>query len=110
MAFENAAKWKAITISAHQSVALAVGGEKKAPRIKKRFKVKINEKLCKGCFFCIRFCPMGVFARSDVIGELGYDIAVVEFPEKCNGCRACLLYCPDLAIAVEEEREGDKKN
>ncbi len=77
------------------------------PPTKKRFKVKIDEKLCKGCYFCIRFCPMGVLVRSDLIGELGYNIARVEFPEKCTGCKACLLYCPDFAIVVEEETEKD---
>lgn len=73
---------------------------------KQQFKVKIDEKLCKGCY-CIRFCPMGVFVRSDMIGELGYNIALAEFPEKCTGCKACLLYCPDLAVAVEKEVEKD---
>jgi 2-oxoglutarate ferredoxin oxidoreductase subunit delta len=74
---------------------------------KQRFKVQIDEKLCKGCYFCIRFCPIGVFVRSEIIGELGYNIAQVEFPEKCTGCKACLLYCPDFAIAVEREVEKD---
>jgi NAD-dependent dihydropyrimidine dehydrogenase PreA subunit len=50
---------------------------------------------------------MGVFVRSDSIGELGYNVAVVEFPEKCTGCKACLLYCPDFAIAVEKEAGND---
>ena len=53
---------------------------------------------------------MGVFLRSDIIGELGYDIAKVEFPEKCTVCKACLLYCPDFAIAVEEDKESEVKN
>jgi Pyruvate/2-oxoacid:ferredoxin oxidoreductase delta subunit len=53
---------------------------------------------------------MGVFVRSNIIGDLGYDIAAVEFPEKCNGCKACLMYCPDFAIAVEEDKDSDKKN
>jgi len=89
--------------------AAAVSKQKKILRVKKNFNVTVNEKLCKGCYFCIRFCPMGVFVRSDVIGELGYDIVKVEFPEKCNGCKACLLYCPDLAIAVAEAEGSDHK-
>ncbi len=98
------------TIAPGQTAAIAPGQEKKIQGAKKRFKVEINERLCKGCYFCVRFCPMGVFVRSDVIGELGYDLAKVQFREKCNGCKACLLFCPDLAVAVEEEKEGAKKN
>jgi len=78
----------------------------KAPVKLKSYQVKIDEKLCKGCFFCVRFCPMGVFVRSSTLGELGYNLAEVEHPEKCTGCKACLLYCPDMAVAIEEN-EGD---
>jgi 2-oxoglutarate ferredoxin oxidoreductase subunit delta len=91
-------------ISVGKTVAVTVEKGKRMPTLTKKFKVKINEKLCKGCYFCVKFCPMGVFVRSDVIGELGYNIAEVEFPEKCTGCKACLLYCPDLAVAIEEEK------
>ncbi|MFH0848434.1 MAG: 4Fe-4S dicluster domain-containing protein [archaeon] len=80
--------------------------EEKPPR--RRFKVAINKNLCKGCYFCVRYCPVGVFSKSEEIGELGYNLAKVEFPEKCTGCRLCLLYCPDLAIAVEEEKPEKK--
>jgi len=52
---------------------------------------------------------MGVFVRSDKIGELGYNLAQVESPEKCTGCKACLLYCPDLAVAIEEQKDGDSE-
>jgi len=51
---------------------------------------------------------MGVFAESEEIGELGYNLARVAFPEKCTGCKLCLLYCPDLATAVEEEESGKR--
>lgn len=89
-----------------QAAATQVGKVQKPRSATKRFKVSINDRLCKGCYFCVRFCPMGVFVRSDIIGELGYNLAQVEYPEKCNGCKACLLYCPDLAVVVEEDREA----
>ena len=81
----------------------ASSGTKKAVSAKRRFKVEINEKLCKGCYFCVEYCPRGVFARSDKIGDLGYNLAKVKASEECTGCMLCLMYCPDLAIAVEEE-------
>jgi 2-oxoglutarate ferredoxin oxidoreductase subunit delta len=90
-------------------VAADVSAERKeSKRPKRLFKVEINRKLCKGCYFCIRYCPAGVFAKSEEIGELGYNPAKVEFPEKCTGCKLCLLYCPDFAIAVEEEKSEKK--
>ena len=99
------------SIPSRPAVAVAVNKGKRTPYVKKKFKVRIDEKLCKGCYFCVKFCPLGVFVRSEIIGELGYNIAQVEFPEKCNGCRACLLYCPDLAVAIEEEgKEGGQGN
>jgi NAD-dependent dihydropyrimidine dehydrogenase PreA subunit len=49
---------------------------------------------------------MSVFVRSDLIGDLGYNIAHVEFPEKCTGCKACILYCPDFALTVEKETDN----
>jgi len=94
-------KTKATETPATLQVASSSGNKKALAQ--KRYKVEINNKLCKGCFICIRYCPMGVIAESDEIGELGYDLAKVEHPEKCTGCRLCLVYCPDLAIAIAEE-------
>ena len=94
-------------ISPERTVTVTSTRKERSPLAKNRFKVKIDEKLCKGCYLCVRFCPMGVFVRSELIGELGYNVARVEFPEKCTGCKACLLYCPDFAVAVEKETEKD---
>ena len=76
-------------------------------RSKKHFRVEVDPKLCKGCYFCIRYCPRGVFGKSETIGEMGYVVAKVLDPGKCTGCRLCLLYCPDFAVSIEEE--GEKK-
>lgn len=77
-------------------------------RSKKRFRVEVNPKLCKGCYFCIRYCPREVFGKSEKIGEMGYVVAKVLDSGKCTGCRLCLLYCPDFAVSIEGEG-GEKK-
>lgn len=88
--------------------AATLRSTRKKPSIgRAHYKVKINEKLCKGCYLCIRFCPVGVFVRSSTIGDLGYNVAEVQLPENCTGCKACLLYCPDFAVAVEKENDRD---
>jgi len=92
-----------ISVTSLETAAEGSAEKKKPGSPRKRFKVEIDKRLCKGCFICIRYCPMGVFAKSEDIGDLGYDLAKVEHAEKCTGCRMCLLYCPDLAIAIADE-------
>jgi 2-oxoglutarate ferredoxin oxidoreductase subunit delta len=60
--------------------------------------VVINEALCKGCGFCIEFCPAGVLAFSDEFNSKGYHPPFAVNPEACSGCDLCGMYCPDFAI------------
>jgi hypothetical protein len=48
---------------------------------------------------------MEIVIGSD-IGELGCDIAEVEFQEKRDGRKARPLYYSDFAIAVEQHKES----
>jgi 2-oxoglutarate ferredoxin oxidoreductase subunit delta len=61
--------------------------------MKKKFKVSIDHRLCKGCSLCVNFCPKGNLTFKD-------DSLVCE--GECSGCMLCVRYCPDLGIAVEE--------
>jgi 2-oxoglutarate ferredoxin oxidoreductase subunit delta len=60
--------------------------------------VTINAGLCKGCGFCIEFCPSGVLAFSDTFNDKGYHTPQAVKPEACTGCDLCGAYCPDFAI------------
>ena len=68
----------------------------------KKFEIEIDEKLCKGCYFCIEKCPNEVLAKSENLGPKGYLIAKVDDVEKCVGCRICERICPDFSISVTE--------
>jgi len=68
----------------------------------KKFEINIDEKLCKGCYFCIEKCPNEVLMKSETTGPKGYLIAKVADSEKCNGCRICERICPDFAISIDE--------
>ena len=68
-------------------------------------KIYIDEKLCKGCYYCIEVCPKEVLVKSDVLSPKGYIIAKVEKPEDCIVCRLCERICPDFAISVHENKE-----
>jgi len=75
----------------------------KPPR--KRGRVIIDENRCKGCWYCIEYCPTKVLEVSEKLNEKGYHPPklVEEPPNKvCIACHLCELFCPDFAIIVEE--------
>ncbi len=60
--------------------------------------IVLKPERCKGCGFCIAFCPPRVLAFSAGFNVLGYHPPELIRPEGCTGCDLCGLYCPDFAI------------
>jgi 2-oxoglutarate ferredoxin oxidoreductase subunit delta len=60
--------------------------------------VVIVEERCKGCGYCITYCPRGVLAFSDKYNAKGYHPPVVKKMEDCVNCHYCETICPDFAI------------
>lgn len=59
---------------------------------------------CKGCSFCIEFCPEQVLVESEGMNAKGYHYPVVA-PGKeaaCVNCAFCKLVCPEFAIYTEQ--------
>jgi len=65
---------------------------------KAKGRVSIIPERCKGCGFCIQFCPRKILAFSRDFNSKGYHSPVIVDPEKCSGCNLCGLFCPDFAI------------
>jgi len=63
---------------------------------KGRVFVRVN--VCKGCSFCIDFCPTHCLEFSRDFNPKGYHYPVLARPADCTGCDLCGLYCPDFAI------------
>ncbi len=59
---------------------------------------------CKGCLFCIDFCPKEVLEESGDMNSKGYHYPVVApgKEEACVHCEFCTLVCPEYAIYTEE--------
>lgn len=68
----------------------------------RRAKVYILKDLCKGCGFCIHYCPRNVLGWSDEINSMGVHPPRVVNEEECTLCNFCSIICPDLAIFVRE--------
>ncbi len=73
-------------------------------KFKRKATVRIIEERCKGCWYCVNYCPTKVLVVSEKLNAKGYHPP--EFKEDnehvCIACHLCELYCPDFAIVVEE--------
>ncbi len=67
-----------------------------------RGEISILEERCKGCAFCVEFCPRGVLALSSRFNMKGYHPPDIVAPQACTACHLCELLCPDFAIGVRE--------
>jgi len=65
--------------------------------------VHILKELCKGCNFCIEFCPRKVLVEAAEFNAKGYHPPRVVDEEGCASCGLCEMLCPEFAIYREEE-------
>ena len=61
---------------------------------------------CKGCGYCINFCPKKVLEESDEINARGVHPPRVVDENKCIVCSFCTAVCPDFAIYVVEKKKS----
>ena len=68
------------------------------PARKIRGTVRVKPHICKGCSYCIDFCPSNCLSFSNEYNPKGYHFPVLSRPDDCTGCGLCEQYCPDFAI------------
>lgn len=62
----------------------------------------VKEDNCKGCNYCIEFCPREVLEESERFNDKGYHPPEPVHIEDCVNCGFCDLICPDFAIWSEK--------
>ncbi len=65
--------------------------------------IEIIEERCKGCGFCVEFCPRHVLVMSEKTNAKGYHPPKVTEDTYCINCGLCMLLCPDFAIFTKGE-------
>jgi 2-oxoglutarate ferredoxin oxidoreductase subunit delta len=62
--------------------------------------VTIEKEKCKGCSYCVQFCPRQVLIMGDQINSKGYTFAKTADGKVCLGCGLCEIMCPEFAVKV----------
>ena len=60
--------------------------------------VYIIKDRCKGCGFCVEFCPRHVLVLSVEFNKKGYHPPEVVHADQCVNCDLCERICPEFAI------------
>lgn len=64
--------------------------------------IQILIERCKGCGFCVEYCPRDVLLMSDEFNRKGYHYPHIVKNDVCVNCNLCETICPEFAIFVLE--------
>ena len=65
--------------------------------------ITVDAQGCKGCAFCIEFCPKKVIVTSRALNAAGYypaEFVHADGKGTCTGCAICGIVCPEVVIEV----------
>lgn len=70
--------------------------------------VVINKAWCKGCGYCVQYCPTKVLEISKDYNQKGYHPPVVASADDCRNCKYCEIVCPEFAIFVKADDDEEQ--
>ncbi len=72
--------------------------------------IHIIKDRCKGCAFCVEYCPCDVLEVSQEFNAKGYHPPRVKNGDACLECHLCEILCPEFAIYVTLKEEKFLEN
>ncbi len=69
--------------------------------------IHIITERCKGCGFCVEYCPNDILELSKDFNQKGYHPPVVIDEDNCIYCQLCETICPEFAIFVTQIKEEE---
>lgn len=72
-----------------------------------RGEVYIEKEICKGCSFCVEFCPKNILEMSKEYNRKGYHHPRAKEDHDCIHCQLCAAICPEFAIHVVRKDEEE---
>ncbi len=64
--------------------------------------IHIVKDRCKGCGFCVEYCPRDVLELAEEFNIKGYHPPFAKAEEKCVNCNLRELICPEFAIFITQ--------
>lgn len=68
--------------------------------------ISLNVSLCKGCSFCVKYCPKAILELGKERSPKGFFYPIVTDENKCISCGICSTICPEGAIEIPEKEEA----
>ncbi|MCM1364913.1 MAG: 4Fe-4S binding protein [Faecalibacterium sp.] len=65
--------------------------------------ITLNPLYCKGCGYCIKFCPKHILEMGKERSVRGFFFPVVTDESACISCGICASMCPDAAIELPKK-------